>query len=419
MAKKNNINNSALAKLCSYVVLASQQQGILDNLNIADDKTYSSKHIKDLIDNISEEDRKYAEKLVKNLNSLSSKKIDEQPTDLNTQPNTMYFWNENGDGTTFKQYLRLDDELLYLGSTADINLDGYLLESDADDKFETIANVQLIKDVLGDTTQLETSTIMGDLEKAKESDGLIPVTKAQHNELVTNGSTTINGKVVTYDAEAFYVITDDENSTVDMSKYLTTADKVNMGEIAKDMSLNDLPVSINKASIYYAPSYVLNMPVINDAMVIHMNIISDKHAVQQYNSLSTNEVYTRVKLHGTWGAWRKLYATSVADVPSTVVATTNANINTSSGYIRYRVKNGICYVSAYNIISSATGSQIISNSLPTPEDVVLYGGSVTGSANGINTGYMYVEKGVGKLVIEVNTANVAMFGTFSYPVAES
>ena len=221
MAKKNNINNSALAKLCSYVVLASQQQGILDNLNIADDKTYSSKHIKDLIDNISEEDRKYAENLFKNLNSLSSKKIDEQPTDLNTQPNTMYFWNENGDGTTFKQYLRLDDELLYLGSTADINLDGYLLESDADDKFETIANVQLIKDVLGDTTQLETSTIMGDLEKAKESDGLIPVTKAQHNELVTNGSTTINGKVVTYDVDAFYVITDDENSVVDMSQYLT------------------------------------------------------------------------------------------------------------------------------------------------------------------------------------------------------
>ena len=329
---KNNINNSALAKLCSYVVLASQQQGILDNLNIADDKTYSSKHIKDLIDNISEEDRKYAEKLVKNLNSLSSKKIDEQPTDLNTQPNTMYFWNENGDGTTFKQYLRLDDKLLYLGSTADINLDGYLLESDADDKFETIANVQLIKDVLGDTTQLETSTIMGDLEKAKESDGLIPVTKAQHEELVTNGSTTINGEVVTYDAEAFYVITDDENSTVDMSQYLTTADKVNMGIYAGDLN-NVVVDKIDNVYIFsVSPSECTNLPINDYGMLEVMYITSNNFCIQRFTSI-TNEIYTRNKVSGNWNTWRKLCSTSVADTD--VVSKSISSDEVRSGNIQY------------------------------------------------------------------------------------
>ena len=417
MAKKNNINNSALAKLCSYVVLASQQQGILDNLNIADDKTYSSKHIKDLIDNISEEDRKYAEKLVKNLNSLSSKKIDEQPTDLNTQPNTMYFWNENGDGTTFKQYLRLDDELLYLGSTADINLDGYLLESDADDKFETIANVQLIKDVLGDTTQLETSTIMGDLEKAKESDGLIPVTKAQHNELVTNGSTTINGKVVTYDANAFYVITDDENSVVDMSQYLTTADKVNMGIYAGDLN-NVVVDKIDNVYVFgVSPSECTNLPINDYGMLEVMYITSNNFCIQRFTSI-TNEIYTRNKVSGNWNAWQKVCTTKVADVPTTPIVSEDTDVTMNSDCI-YTVINGICYVTLWGFQSTATGQHVICRSLPKPK-VTIQSMCCYGS-NG-NTGaciFIHGNENNGKLYAEINTTGQQLYGGFSYPVAES
>lgn len=38
---------------------------------------------------------------------------------------------------------------------------------------------------------------------------MMPVTQQQYNELITNGSTVIDGKTVNYDADTYYVITDD------------------------------------------------------------------------------------------------------------------------------------------------------------------------------------------------------------------
>ena len=122
---------------------------------------------------------------------------------------------------------------------------------------------------------------------------------------------------------------------------------------------------------------------------------------------------------GTGLVWQKVCTTKVADVPTTVVTTTNTNVNTSSGYIRYRVKNGICYVSLYNVVIIATGQQIISDSLPTPEGVFLYGGSLTSTSTGDVAGYMFVNNGESKLLINVKNTGVSLYGSFSYPVAES
>ena len=121
----------------------------------------------------------------------------------------------------------------------------------------------------------------------------------------------------------------------------------------------------------------------------------------------------------TWSGWQRLCTTTVADVPSTVVTTTNTNVNTNAGYIRYRVKNGICLVSLYNVVIIATGQQIISDSLPTPEGVVLYGGSLTSTSTGDVAGYMFVNNGESKLLINVKNTGVSLYGSFSYPVAES
>ena len=414
MAKKNNINNSALSKLCSYIALASQQGQLINDTLQAQDKVFSSKHVTDLINSMSEQDKKYVDDIVANLNKLSSKTTSVIPNSSNVEPNTLYLYSSDPNPTSYNQYMVLSDKTILDLGTTNISLDGYLKETDADSKY--------LKQV--DSHSHNNKLILDTISQAKidewdkGGDGLIPVTKAQHNELVTNGSTTINGKVVTYDADAFYVITDDKNSVVDMSQYLTTADKVNMGIYAGDLN-NVVVDKIDNVYVFsVSPSECTNLPINDYGMLEVMYITSNNFCIQRFTSI-TNEIYTRNKVSGNWNPWKRLCTTKVADVPTTVVTTTNTNVNTSSGYIRYRVKNGICYVSLHNVVSIATGKQIISDSLPTPEDVFLYGNSLTGGGDGKNKGYMYVDNGKGKLYIDVNTANVSLYGGFSYPVKEN
>ena len=119
-----------------------------------------------------------------------------------------------------------------------------------------------------------------------------------------------------------------------------------------------------------------------------------------------------------WFGWQRLCATTVANVPLTNVTITDENVDTSNGYIRYRVKNGICFVSIYNVRFTKTGQQSFSCNLPKPEGVELYGTHLTGSGNGENNGYMYMKSGQSAIYVVIKTTGNS-FGSFSYPVAES
>lgn len=136
-----------------------------------------------------------------------------------------------------------------------------------------------------------------------------------------------------------------------------------------------------------------------------------------------NRVYTvsidkvsSLSVLNTWYNWQKICTTSVADVGWTVVTTTNPKI--SGGYIKYRVKNGICFVSVGGVESSATRGQTISNSLPKADSTNMYGGALTGSGDGENNGYMFISNG-STLIMNIKNTNTALYGSFSYPVAES
>ena len=135
MAKKNNINNSALSKLCSYIALASQQGQLINDTLQAQDKVFSSKHVTDLINSMSEQDRKYVDDIVANLNKLSSKTTNVIPNSSNAEPNTLYLYSADPNPTSYNQYMVLSDKtILDLGDT-NISLKGYLKETDADSKY--------------------------------------------------------------------------------------------------------------------------------------------------------------------------------------------------------------------------------------------------------------------------------------------
>ena len=108
-----------------------------------------------------------------------------------------------------------------------------------------------------------------------------------------------------------------------------------------------------------------------------------------------------------------------ANTSLTTITTTNTNI-TIDGYVKYFVKNGICYVTVYNVTSSTTGKQLISDSIPTPENTLMYSSSIMGGENeGTHRGYMYVDNGSAELYIDFKDANFNVYGSLSYPVAES
>ena len=135
MAKKNNINNSALSRLCSYIAIASQQGQLINDTLQAQDKVFSSKHVTDLINSMSEQDKKYVDDIVANLNKLSSKTTNVIPDNSNAEPNTLYLYSADPNPTSYNQYMVLSDKTILDLGTTNISLDGYLKETDADSKY--------------------------------------------------------------------------------------------------------------------------------------------------------------------------------------------------------------------------------------------------------------------------------------------
>ena len=132
-------------------------------------------------------------------------------------------------------------------------------------------------------------------------------------------------------------------------------------------------------------------------------------------SMAEPEVYVRsVRDAGTWTKWRRLCSTMVADVEWTTLTVESG----MSGTIKYRVKNGICFVNIYGLISSTMSTQgnIITNGLPTPEVTTDWYGL---TANDYTKGGLLVSiDNTGRMTNYIGENGSYYFGTFSYPVKE-
>ena len=134
---------------------------------------------------------------------------------------------------------------------------------------------------------------------------------------------------------------------------------------------------------------------------------------------NTNEIFIRNKYHTEWTAWRRVCTTSVVDVPKTVITSENTNITLNPRCV-YEVIDGICYVSLWEFQSTVTGQHMICTSMPktkiTSQCICTYGTS------GLSGGCAFIyndNQRNGKLFVEIGVANTNLYGSFSYPVAES
>ena len=127
-----------------------------------------------------------------------------------------------------------------------------------------------------------------------------------------------------------------------------------------------------------------------------------------------------MKKNGVWGTWQRVCTTSVADVPVTNIAP--ANETKFVGFkgnqnCNYCVKNGVCYVSLFNIKITSAGKTTTGVILPKCLNGMV-GTFLTGNGDVTPHVYVHVIPATGELAFDVKDANVNVFGSFSYPVAE-
>lgn len=333
------------------------------------------------------------------------------------------------NGTNYDMYvLSADGSVVSLG-TSDVDLSGYAKTSDLEadylkktDAASTYATITALNDFLEKTdADSKYATITTVDEKVDKASIITAKDNSATDDQVYSAkaiNTELDGVVKKTD-----IVTTIDNTVTDKQiasarAILRSKSAIHMGEsvnpenydvgawFAEGQGSTLLSTSYGHPCSEWHISYVVTGYKAND---------SQGYKIIFAIAMSGN-CYVKVQQWDKWTKWINIGTTSVADVPWTVVTTTNTKI--SGGYIKYRVKNGICFVSVGGVTSSATRGQTISSSLPKAEDTVIYGGQLSGSGDGENNGYMFISNR-NTLIMNIKNANVALYGSFSYPVAES
>ena len=193
---KNNeykiLSEDAIKYLCGLIRdLASVSEGI-DNLNLADNKTFSNIYIKNLIDKCLEDANAEAEKLVGALTHLTCEETAIQPTLDNSEINVIYLYSANGN-PPYQQFLKIsEDKLVDLGSTS-ISLEDYIKAADVAKDYATKVELKAVTDKIGTTTLTTTdTTITGAIEEVKGiAEGKAEILDSEKNDVNTWSSNKI------------------------------------------------------------------------------------------------------------------------------------------------------------------------------------------------------------------------------------
>ena len=222
-----------------------------------------------------------------------------------------------------------------------------------------------------------------------------------------------------------------ESGSVDLSEYqkitdssLATTDKNIVGAINEvKSSVDGITVPTKTSDLTNDSGFITSIPseYVTETELTAKGYLTSHQDISNLQSKTDNNLATTSK--EVVGAINEVKSSvdgiTSANTSLTTITTTNTNI-TIDGYVKYFVKNGICYVTVYNVTSSTTGKQLISDSIPTPENTLMYSSSIMGGENErTHRGYMYVDNGSAELYIDFKDANFNVYGSLSYPVAES
>ena len=377
-------------------------QSLIDDTSISTTHTNSSSHIymaiQDAIAECKDDTLKQIAKKVSGSYKIANTTADIVSADY------IYLLS---NGTNYDLYVLVDGTATKVGDTnIDLSeyvkitdLADYMKTSDADGKFATITTVDGKFDKTNILTALDNSATDDKVYSAKainaELDGVVKKTDI---------STTINS-----------TSTDD---TVPTNKAVET--RISKREIIKNVDLNTF-VDEGK---YYIASGCTNSPI--DGGYLNIMRYDDDFVCQicaRYYISTSKNMYIRTKVSGTWQEWQSVCTTSVADVPVTIVNLTGTDIH---GTVKYMVKSGICYVSAWGVESDTakTAYRLVEAGVM-PKPIISSGTALVHgdtAQKGKIMGQLYIDN-FGALSLHIYIPNTELtgmgYGSFSYPVAES
>lgn len=415
------ISKKGIEYLCSLInQLANVSEGI-DDLNLRTDGTFSSVKIDTLLNTLKTNCNEYTDRLVANLSRLELK-IATSESEI-TQPNTMYLYKPSGS-TSYEQYVVIEGTKVLLGTT-DINMGDYYTITQADGKFVLKTDFNSLKTTVDkkvDKTDIVDNLTSTDTDK--------PLSANQGKVLKDEVDLKANDSDVVKKSDIVTTIsntsTDDEvPSAKAVNDLLQTEGSGNLtiplNEDLNNLTYNRTRVWMNTQTVEIAT--FTNMPSgkYTECAVI---FIPYGNATADYGEQifvgNNNRIFIRNKVVSTtWTGWRRVCTTSVADVPKTVITSENTNITLNESCV-YEVIDGICYVSLWGFQSTVTGQHIICTSMPktkmNSQGICTYGNS--GVGGGCAFTYCDIKRN-GKLYVEINVTDQPLYGSFSYPVAES
>ena len=340
--------------------LANVSEGI-DDLHLRSDGTFSSVKIDTLLNTLQTDCNEYTDRLVANLSRLELK-IANDESEI-SQPNIMYLYKPSGS-TSYEQYVVIEGVKILLG-TCDIDMGNYYTITQADAKFVLKTDFDSLKteverkvnktDIVDNLTSTDTNKPLS-ANQGKILDDK-KLNKADISTIIDSSSTNdkVPSEKAVFDAIHEPILMT-LSSTSDITALLTKLRSLAPGTNATIKLFDNSGVLFPVTGNYIGTVSVINA---NEITVICVNHWYSQHA------------YTfKVQNDDTSISLNKICTTKIADVPKTQI-TLDSNIFIK-GDVSYKVKNGICYVSIFDLIPKKSGNSIVvSNSMPKSDCYIL------------------------------------------------
>ena len=387
---------------------------VISDSVVAKNKVFSSSHTTELIQKSVIESNEYADSLVANLSNIKLDIVDTLPDASTVNKSTIYILKDSTGGTNNTLNVWSDSTSAFVEvGKLNVNMDSYYTKSDVDTLLANKADDNTVvhqDDVVSDmtttsgTTVLSTSGLKTELDKKANDDEVVK--KTDMSTTIDSTDDTVPTNKAVYDS-----LINKVNNTI----VLTTTDEVN----SFNRTYQSFIIYSDVAAAVGLPN-----PPNSTWFCIHLSHIKGFKYPSQiaFEYAGLRKIMYRVADNGVWSAWRKIPNTSVADVPVTTI--TNTLVSTkvtfqaadSNAYLY--VKNGICYVSIWDItILEEANLEVLFNNAP--KAAFMVGCTLH---NGYESfGHIFVTTNSTEIRLNAPSGLAGKSGycSFSYPVAES
>ena len=362
-----------------------------------------------------------------------------------TKENVLYLILSDASTNTYEQYMLIGGTATALGSTQ-VDLSNIYNKSEVDTKLDDKANKSevLSMDSVQATTGSETNDTVYTSKLTKDE---LAKKIDKTSILIAKNNSATDDQV--YSAKSINTELDGVVKKTDIIDNLTSTDtdkplSANQGKILNDKKLDKADVGkitvlnangvdikdfiLEKCTEKFKEYHIISTPTCTDIpannyfYMIVRRTGNNTFKVTAKEANSTNEYVRNYRSDAAiWTKWAKVCTTTVEDIPKTNIApvneTTFVNFKGNS-MCNYCVENGVCYVSLWGVQVTVTGRVNTGVMLPLPKSGFFGGGELVGGGDAEIHAYAHTIPETGELKFNVKDANIALYGSFSYPVAE-